>query len=405
MNHETINKLITENMKTVLGFALSRLTDPLQAQELLYALLKAAPSLRDDSRFYAFMWRIAQNTYVNYLRAKSKCPTQKIDSELIADDALLPQDELILKEDMRLLRRELSLLSEQYRRAIVLYYIEDFSCAQIARKLGTSTEMVKYYLFRARKQLREGMEMERTFGEKSYAPEAFEIDFWGTKAGEDSEYRAFRERRIRGNILIVAYYTPVTVQELSIELGVSVPYLEDELRLLLGRQYLLYKNGRYVTNIPIFTSECREEIARKLKAPVAAAARQFVACLGDVFRNEFGNMFENENLLRWQALMLCSHFALLRTDTKAALPDDGPYSLVNGGGGSGFVWGRSALTDGDLEADRDFYGIYNGCPSADGRGSVIAFNYAYLHDSQAFGEHFTDPLVCIGGGCYALMGL
>ena len=70
--------------------------------------------------------------------------------------------------------------------------------------------------------------MNRTLGEKSYNPVRFEIDFWGTKAGDDNEYRSFRERKIRGNILLAAYYTPISAQELSIELGVAMPYLEDE---------------------------------------------------------------------------------------------------------------------------------------------------------------------------------
>ena len=67
--------------------------------------------------------------------------------------------------------------------------------------------------------------MNRTLGEKSYNPVRFEIDFWGTKAGDDNEYRSFRERKIRGNILLAAYYTPISAQELSIELGVAMPYL------------------------------------------------------------------------------------------------------------------------------------------------------------------------------------
>ena len=45
--------------------------------------------------------------------------------------------------------------------------------------------------------------------------------------------------KIKGNILLSAYYAPISAQELSIELGVAMPYLEDELRLLEMRQYLV----------------------------------------------------------------------------------------------------------------------------------------------------------------------
>ena len=48
--------------------------------------------------------------------------------------------------------------------------------------------MVKYYLFRARKIVMEGMHMERIYGEKSYNPTYVKIDFWGTLGGQDNEY-------------------------------------------------------------------------------------------------------------------------------------------------------------------------------------------------------------------------
>lgn len=85
--------------------------------------------------------------------------------------------------------------------------------------------------------------MERLYGEKSYRPNIFEIDFWGTKAGDDFEYRDFERRKIKGNILLAAYYSPVTIREISIELGVALPYLEDEIKLLVDRQYLVCSGG------------------------------------------------------------------------------------------------------------------------------------------------------------------
>lgn len=76
MDSTRLEQLITENMKTVFGFAISRLGNAAEAEELasdiLYSLVKASPSLRDEARFYPFMWRIAENTYVDYLRRKSK---------------------------------------------------------------------------------------------------------------------------------------------------------------------------------------------------------------------------------------------------------------------------------------------------------------------------------------------
>ena len=38
------------------------------AQEVLLAMLRAAPNLRDEKAFYGFMWSVAANVYKAWLR-------------------------------------------------------------------------------------------------------------------------------------------------------------------------------------------------------------------------------------------------------------------------------------------------------------------------------------------------
>lgn len=318
MDSIKLEKLITENMKSIFGFALTRLGNVTDAEylasDILYEIIKSAQNLKDDERFYGFMWKIAENVYMDYLRKKSKNAkhTAEFDDSIV-DESKSALDEIVKKEELNFLRRELSLLSKQYRDAAVLYYIENLSCSEIAEKLQTSTEMIKYYLFRARKIIREGMNMERLYGEKSYRPNTFEIDFWGTKAGDDSEYRDFQRRKIKGNILLAAYYSPVTLQEISIELGVALPYLEDEIKLLVDRRYLVCNGGKYLTNIPIFTPDCTKAIDGKLKELIDESAQKIVA-IADDFDTRFGNRFANANLANWQKFLLCLHFSLIDTE-------------------------------------------------------------------------------------------
>ena len=396
-------------MKSIFGFSLTRLGNVAEAEylasDILYEIIRSAQSLKDDERFYGFMWKIAENVYMDYLRKKSKDArrTAELD-ESIADEDESVLDEIVKREELNLLRRELSLLSKQYRDSTVLYYIENLSCSQVAKKLQISTEMVKYYLFRARKIIREGMNMERLYGEKSYRPNIFEIDFWGTKAGDDREYRDFQRRKIKGNILLATYYSPVTIQEISIELGVALPYLEDEIKLLVDRQYLVCNNGRYLTNIPIFTLDCTKTIDGKLKELTEDSAQKIVA-VADEFDVRFGSRFANTNLAHWQKILLCLHYSLIDTENDleknyGELPKDGPYSLVNGGGGHGIIWGRSTENVIGEKLPRGIQGIYNGCPSNDNRGSVIAMNFRQTLNAQHFEGHMTDPVVCTAVDCY-----
>ncbi len=409
MDSIKFEQLIGENMKAIFGFALTRLGNVQAAEELasdiLFELVQSAKNLKDEERFYGFMWKIAENTYADYLRGKFKAASRYTELDVnLADGADSALDGMIHNEELNLLRRELSLLSKQYRDAAVLYYIENFSCSEVAERLHISTEMVKYYLFRARKILREGMNMERLFGEKSYRPNIFKIDFWGTKGGDDCEFLDFQRRKIKGNILLAAYYTPVTIQEISVELGVALPYLEDEINLLLERQYLVMGNGKYLTNIPIFTSDCTKSIEGKVKELTKVTAERFVA-VADEFDARFGGRFADGNLARWQKVLLCMHYSLNDTDgdiekNYGALPKDGPYSLINGGGGSGFIWGRSMESaDGD-RIPGGIAGIFNGSMAEDGRGSVIAMNFRQVLNAQHFYLNLTDPVVCTAVGCY-----
>ena len=403
MDSIKLEQLIIENMKSIFGFSLTRLGNVKDAEylasDILYEIIRSAPNLKDEDRFYGFMWKVAENVYMDYLRKKSKIAKRTTEfDESMTDESESVLDEIIKKEELNLLRRELSLLSKQYRDATVLYYIENLSCSEAANRLQISTEMVKYYLFRARKIIREGMNMERLYGEKSYRPNIFEIDFWGTKAGDDHEYRDFQRRKIKGNILLVAYYSPVTIQEISIELGVSLPYLEDEIKLLIDRQYLICNNGKYLTNIPIFTLDCTKTIDDKLKELTEKSAQKIIAA-ADEFDKRFGNRFANKNLARWQKILLCLHYSLMDTENDlqknyGELPKDGPYSLVNGGGGHGIIWGRSTENVVGDTLPRGIQGIYSGCESRDKRGSVIAMNFRQTLNAQHFKGQMTDPVVC-----------
>jgi len=399
MDSIKLERLIAENMKSIFGFALTRLGNVTEAEylasDILYEIVRSAPILKDEERFYGFMWKIAENVYMDYLRKKAKNASRTAElDESIADDSESVLDEIAQKEELNLLRRELSLLSKQYRDATVLYYIENLSCSEIAKKLQISTEMVKYYLFRARKIIREGMNMERLFGEKSYKPCGFEIDYWGLVQFNPNEFSSFRKRKIKGNILLAAYYSPMTIQEISIELGVALPYLEDEIKLLVDREYLVYNNGKYLTNIPIFTLDCTNTIDEKLKELIEESARKLVAAT-DEFDARFENRFAKTNLARWQKVLMCMHFALM--ETEKTLKSKYGKTAENS---NGVIWGRSFESSVQDDLPQGIQGIYNGCESSDKRGSVIAMNFRQTLNAQHFDYGMTDPIVCTAVDCF-----
>ncbi len=263
-----IRTFVSENMKTIFAYALNRLSNQEDAEELtseiMLAILSSADNLKDDNAIYGFVWAIASNTYKKFLAKKKKSIYVEMDDTMACNNDDIG-DLVLLDEETQKLRRELSLLSKEYRICTVAYYFQHMGCKEIAENNNFSPEMVKYYLFKSRKILKEGIDMERQYGEKSFNPSAFEFRVIFEKQA-NMEYVKLFNRRITGNILVSAYYTPVTVQELSLELGIPAAYLEDELDLL-ERHGLIIKDGKnkYQTNIIIFTKNYEDELAEKTK--------------------------------------------------------------------------------------------------------------------------------------------
>ncbi|MBQ8497156.1 MAG: sigma-70 family RNA polymerase sigma factor [Clostridia bacterium] len=267
MRQNEVRKFIEENIKTIFAYALSRVSDKDDAEdlanEIVLAILQSAPRLKDENAFYGYIWAIAGNTYKKFLRKRRHLSFAELDESIPSDADFF--EEMQKSEDIKILRRELALLSKEYRECTIAYYFDGLSCGEVAEKQGISPEMVKYYLFKTRKILKEGIGMEQIFGEKSYRPADFHfVTIFSGKY--NAEYRNLFDRKLPGNILLSAYYTPMTIRELSMELGVSSAYMEDEIALLEKYGLLLsLPGGKYQTNLLIFTEDYTNEWHRMIE--------------------------------------------------------------------------------------------------------------------------------------------
>lgn len=189
--------------------------------------------------------------------------------------------------------------------------------------------------------------MEREFGQKSYQPAAFEFNavFSGSA---NMEYQNLFNRKLPGNLLISTYYTPMTVRQLAIELGVASTYLEDEIALLEKYGLLTaLPGGRYQARLIIFTDDYWEEFFRQAK-------KDFTADVGDILSGAAGKLpqvralgFPGSNLdercLLWNLL-----FALVREGWKSFqagqgdIPQKGFYKGIDG-----ICYGNSCSPVGD----------------------------------------------------------
>ncbi len=301
MKGTELHEKITEVSKTIFSYCMAKTPTREEAedlsQDILCELIKSAENIRDDRAFYAFMWGVAGNVYKQWYRKKLKNNTCELTDDIPAEDDFTEDD----GSDIYLLRRELALLSEKYRRTTVLYYIEGQSCSEISSALATSESMVKYLLFKSRKILKEGMNMERTLGELSYNPKTLIPMYSGQGP---NRFWDFMQSKIRQNIVSACYNDALTVQQISLETGIPLPYLDDEIKALEDKQIIIREGTHYKANVIVITSECADEIERAVTKYHEQIADKMMAFISDKLNDyknlDFVGRDFSDNTLRWQ---------------------------------------------------------------------------------------------------------
>ena len=278
-----------EYMGKIFYYCLRKTGDSHEAEDLAsditLQVLTALHEGVDILNFPAWVWQIARNRYA--LWAKTRHRRGEQDSFIDPDD---PETENILtaggyntspsvaeeyahNEEMAFLRRELAFLGRDYREIVVAYYIEDRSVGDIARALGQPEGTVKSRLFRSRNLLKEGMKMAREFGPKSYKPE--EVRFASSGGQASGLPHSAVQRMLPKNILLEASNNPSTAEELSVAVGVAMPYMEEEISALVDAGLLKAVGNRYVTNFFIESYDLQVAIRNELLLMTCGWAEQY----------------------------------------------------------------------------------------------------------------------------------
>ena len=303
MNGAQFNEKIVEVSKTIFSYCMAKTPTREEAedlcQDILYELVKSSKNIRNQDAFYGFMWTVAGNVYRQWCRKRAKIRTCELTDDIPAE-VIINDDE---NTDIYFLRRELSLLSEKYRRATILYYIDRKSCAEIAHILAISESMVKYLLFKSRKILKEGMSMERKLGSLSYNPKIFVPLYMGSGP---NHFWDFMQSKIRQNIVSACYNDSLTAEQISLETGIPLPYLDDDIKALVAKQILIKDGTHYKANIIIITSECTDEINRNAASyhhKIADSIRHFIETNLENFKQiSFTGADFSDNTLHWQLM-------------------------------------------------------------------------------------------------------
>ena len=122
------------------------------AQEALVRAYVALPRFRKGERFSPWVYKIAVNLCINYLRRR-KTLVALNDQAPFVDRSPTPEQSLERGETQATVQKAILALPEQYRAVILMRHQQELSYSEIAEALGLPLGTVKTHLFRAREML------------------------------------------------------------------------------------------------------------------------------------------------------------------------------------------------------------------------------------------------------------
>ncbi|HDP76081.1 MAG TPA: RNA polymerase sigma factor [Bacteroidales bacterium] len=171
-NHEAFSILVERYKKmvitTCIGF-LGNFHDAEDiAQDVFIELYESLPEFRNEAKLSTWIYRIAVNKSLNFLRRKKRETfLQNFIGNRIKGKTGLTIDEIMdkgntdisieLKEQHKQLRHAMGMLPENQRIALVLSTYHELSYKEIAEVMETSVSSVESLLFRAKNNLRKIM--------------------------------------------------------------------------------------------------------------------------------------------------------------------------------------------------------------------------------------------------------
>jgi len=123
------------------------------SQEIIYQLWKSYPSFQEKSAFTTWMYRVAVNTALTFVKQSSKI--RKIQQQMIQNEPFEQNSFEYISEEIDPLNRLYASIHElnEIEKALIFYFLEGLSHKEIGQNLGISEESARVKLFRVKEKL------------------------------------------------------------------------------------------------------------------------------------------------------------------------------------------------------------------------------------------------------------
>ncbi|MBE6985701.1 MAG: sigma-70 family RNA polymerase sigma factor [Ruminococcaceae bacterium] len=131
-------------------------------QEAFLKVWKNLESFQFDSAFSTWLYRLASNCCLDFLRSQKRRPTVSLTVENEEDEQVMdipdaqptPEEQAVKQEEKEQLHLAMQMLDEEQRQILTLRVVNDLSYTEIADILRVKEGTVKSRLSRARENLR-----------------------------------------------------------------------------------------------------------------------------------------------------------------------------------------------------------------------------------------------------------
>lgn len=312
-NKQNTNAIIYDYLKPIFSFALKRTKTVQEAedvsQEIIIKIYKALSNIDNIYNIDGYIWKIANNTIVNYYRAKTR-EYIGVNIDDVVDIIKCNNEDLeknyIKNEEVEYLKSQIAYLSKLQREIVILYYYKGKKQEEISKLLDIPKGTVKWHLFEAKKELKKGMEsMNNRISELKFNPIKFSYMGVNGSIGSEGSTSNFFKSILAQNIAYSVYMEGKTINEIADLLGVSPVYIESEVEYLEEYSFLNKLPGnKYISNMII--DEVTQEIVA-LSDEMYKHASKLIAneIFDEVMKSDLlnkGDIYypnEDKNFLMW----------------------------------------------------------------------------------------------------------
>lgn len=299
MEKQQADRIITEYLYKIHGFAIKKCYSTDEAEELSAEIIKevylSLLKAQEVRNLEGYIWRICKHTYSKHVTSKKKHESISIDDmeiPFLQDFSAGDVNEEVLK-----LRREIAFLTAKRREIVFLFYYENKSISYISHYLGIPVGTVKWHLNKSRTEIKEGLFMERKIGKLGLAPvKAVNLGHDGNPDPNTNTATEFYLGEILNlNIVYSVYFSPKTKEEIAQELGITPVFIEDKIKFLEDNGFLVRTaNNHYTTYVNFsprtYSRELTErkaqlqlKIAEKLAEEYVPLVREAIADIKDIY--------------------------------------------------------------------------------------------------------------------------